>query len=330
MKTPEQIRNMEFQKSHMGGYKQSDIELFLEEMASQIEILMRQKAEAERKLQEIGKRTPDATLSAAGIQNVLVSAQKVAEKISEDAQAEAEGIIAEANLKLTEAEIKSKEIIADAEKNAVLLGQTAEKEAAKIIADAVARAEEISAEAKVSVEIEQKLYDRLKIEVSDFKKKAVAQCSSVLNLINQLPDEIPFDIDRAKEVLLTDFSDPEVLLKDAVDKRLADEAAEKQTAEITVKSVPDAMQISMDETPEEAAEEIPTVTLVAPEGPEEAEEIEEEIEEEEEPEQDEDDEEEEITVVKEKGRGHITFSIDDDDDDDDDDEPKLFFKKKRK
>lgn len=326
MKTPEQIRNMEFQKSHMGGYKQSDIELFLEEMASQIEILMRQKAEAERKLQEIGKRTPDATLSAAGIQNVLVSAQKVAEKISEDAKAEAEGIIAEANLKLTEAEIKSKEIIADAEKNAVLLGQTAEKEAAKIIADAVARAEEISAEAKVSVEIEQKLYDRLKIEVSDFKKKAVAQCSSVLNLINQLPDEIPFDIDRAKEVLLTDFNDPEALLKEAVDKRLADEAAEKQTAEITVTSVPDAMQISMDETPEEAAEEIPAVTLVAPEEPEEADQIEEEAE----PEQDEDDEEEEITVVKEKGRGHITFSIDDDDDDDDDDEPRLFFKKKRK
>ena len=33
MKTPEQIRNMEFQKSPMGGYKQSDVELFLEEMA---------------------------------------------------------------------------------------------------------------------------------------------------------------------------------------------------------------------------------------------------------------------------------------------------------
>ena len=45
MKTPEQIRNMEFQKSPMGGYKQSDVELFLEEMASEIEILMRQKAD---------------------------------------------------------------------------------------------------------------------------------------------------------------------------------------------------------------------------------------------------------------------------------------------
>ena len=46
MKTPEQIRDMEFQKSPMGGYKQSDVELFLEEVASQIEILMKQKAES--------------------------------------------------------------------------------------------------------------------------------------------------------------------------------------------------------------------------------------------------------------------------------------------
>ena len=53
MKTPEQIRDMEFQKATMGGYKQSDVELFLEEVASQIEILLRQKQEAERKLQEL-------------------------------------------------------------------------------------------------------------------------------------------------------------------------------------------------------------------------------------------------------------------------------------
>ena len=55
MKTPEQIRNMEFQKSPMGGYKQSDVELFLEEMASEIEILMRQKAEADRRLKVSGR-----------------------------------------------------------------------------------------------------------------------------------------------------------------------------------------------------------------------------------------------------------------------------------
>ncbi len=231
MKTPEQIRDMEFQKSTMGGYKQSDVELFLEEVASQIEILQRQKNEAERKLQEFSKKAPEAALSAVGIQNVLVSAQRVADQITEDAKQTAERTVAEANLKLTEADIKAREIISEAESKAVLLGETAEVEAAKILAAAVKEAETIVAEAKESVEIEQKLYDRLKIEISDFRKKASAQCSALVELINQLPGEIPFNIERSKTVLAVDFSDPEALLKAAVEERLAKEQAERQAAQ---------------------------------------------------------------------------------------------------
>ena len=122
MKTPEQIRNMEFQKSPMGGYKQSDVELFLEEMASEIEILMRQKAEADRRLKEYAAKSPDGALSTAGIQNVLISAQRVAEQITDEAKENAERIAAEAELKVTQAEIKAKDIIGDAENKARLLG----------------------------------------------------------------------------------------------------------------------------------------------------------------------------------------------------------------
>ena len=227
MKTPEQIRDMEFQKSPMGGYKQSDVELFLEEVASQIEILMKQKADSDRKLQEFSKKAPEAALSTAGLQNVLISAQRVADQITDDAKSEAERIIAEANLKLTEANLKAKEIIAEAEKNAIMLGKTAETEAAKIIAAAVEKSETTVAAAKESVELQQKLYDRLKIEISDFRKKTAAQCGSVIELINQLPGEIPFNIERAKTVLAIDFGNPEDLLNKAVDERLAKERAEK-------------------------------------------------------------------------------------------------------
>ena len=173
MKTPEQIRNMEFQKSPMGGYKQSDVELFLEEMASEIEILMRQKAEADRRLKEYAAKSPDGALSTAGIQNVLISAQRVAEQITDEAKENAERIAAEAELKVTQAEIKAKDIIGDAENKARLLGDTAEKEAAKIIAAAVEKSEQTLAAAKESTELEQKLYDRLKIEISDFRIGAV-------------------------------------------------------------------------------------------------------------------------------------------------------------
>lgn len=351
MKTPEQIRDMEFQKSTMGGYKQSDVELFLEEVASQIEILTKQKNDAERKLQEVSRKAPEAALSATGIQNVLVSAQRVADQITEEAKQSAEHIVAEANLKLTEADIKSREVIAEAEGRAVLLGETAENEAAKIIASAVTEAEKIVAEAKESVELEQKLYDRLKIEIADFRKKASAQCSALVELINQLPGEIPFNIERSKSVLSVDFSDPAELLRSAVDARLEKEhaaAEEKAQAEAAAAKASEPVAAPVAEPQPEPEKTVAPEVVAMPEAEpvvisdaEFAEEIAVEPEpavfvpQKEEPEA-----EEEIpfAVAKKaeeapaKPKSHISFGDDDDDDfdDDEDDEPRLFFHRKKK
>ncbi len=367
MKTPEQIRNMEFQKSPMGGYKQSDVELFLEEMASEIEILMRQKAEADRRLKEYAAKSPDGALSTAGIQNVLISAQRVAEQITDEAKENAERIAAEAELKVTQAEIKAKDIIGDAENKARLLGDTAEKEAAKIIAAAVEKSEQTLAAAKESTELEQKLYDRLKIEISDFRKKASAQCSSLIELINQLPSEIPFNIERAKTVLSIDFSDPEALLDKAVEERLLKEKAaaearmqaEKAEAKAESAAAPAAPSapvvpaapaapaakaepVSVPvQAPQAAKPVMPTVQEIvsAPEMAEEPAASPKTLENAAPAERaakldaflnaDKDKKEDE-----QPKKGRISFGIsdgdDDDDDDDDDDEPRLFFKRKKK
>lgn len=334
MKTPEQIRDMEFQKGPMGGYKQSDVELFLEEVASQIEILTKQKNEAERKLQEMGKHAPEAALTATGIQNVLVSAQRVADQVVEDSKAEAERIVAEANLKLAEADIKAREVISEAEAKAILLGETAETEAAKIIAAAVKEGETIVAEAKESIALEQKLYDRLKIEVSDFRKKASQQCSALVELINQLPGDIPFNMERSKQVLSVDFSNPDELLKTAVEERLAKEKAEAQAeAETPVEVVAEPV-IEQEEEPEipeepvsepiiEATEEEETQLTFDNESAVKFEVVED------------DEEEDEPFIIATQPeepavqKNHITFS-DDDFDDDEDDEPRLFFRRKKK
>lgn len=358
---------MEFQKSPMGGYKQSDVELFLEEMASEIEILMRQKAEADRRLKEYAAKSPDGALSTAGIQNVLISAQRVAEQITDEAKENAERIAAEAELKVTQAEIKAKDIIGDAENKARLLGDTAEKEAAKIIAAAVEKSEQTLAAAKESTELEQKLYDRLKIEISDFRKKASAQCSSLIELINQLPSEIPFNIERAKTVLSIDFSDPEALLDKAVEERLLKEKAaaearmqaEKAEAKAESAATPAAPSapvvpaapaapaakaepVSVPvQAPQAAKPVMPTVQEIvsAPEMAEEPAASPKTLENAAPAERaakldaflnaDKDKKEDE-----QPKKGRISFGIsdgdDDDDDDDDDDEPRLFFKRKKK
>lgn len=358
MKTPEQIRDMEFQSSPVGGYKKSDVDLFLEEIASEVEFLMRQKLEADRKLQEISKKAPEAALSSAGIQNVLVSAQRVAEQLTDDARVQAESIIADANLKLTEAGLKAQEIISEAEKNASLLGKTAEAEATKIIAEAVKKSEEIVASSKESVDLQQKLYDRLKVEVSDFKKKAVAQCAATMELLNQLPDEIPFDAERSKTVLATDFSDPAALLDNAVEESIVVEKSEVTEPDEDLKvdlfkvaaepEIKDEFKVTIDPEAELAHDDgaiLVSASPVAKEEPEEPkseagvpdedyqltfEDVAVSVSEEKTPKKVaafviEDDEEE---VVMKKGR--ISFGDDNDDDDDDDEEENLFFRKKKK
>jgi cell division initiation protein len=340
MKTPEQIRNMEFQKSAMGGYKQSDVELFLEEVASQIEILMKQKADADRKLQEFSQKAPEATLSTAGIQNVLISAQKIADQTCEDAKREAEQIVAQANLKVAEANIKAQEIIAEAESKAVLLGETAEIEAAKIIANAVAQANETKIAVTESTEIQNKLYDRLKIEVSDFKKKAIVQFAAISELINQLPDEIPFNMERAKDVLSVDFSNPQELLNNAVNAKLEKMRAEEEAAAILEEQSEAAIKIAEDL--ERAEDVAPVVVQSAVE-----ETVIEEATEEEAPVLEEEEEQlsfdevvdnateeksEEGFVVESvsANKGRISFGEEgEDDDDDDDDEPRFLFKRKK-
>lgn len=343
MKTPEQIRDMEFQKAPMGGYKQSDVELFLEEVASEIEILMKQKADAERKLQEFNKRSPEAALTAAGIQNVLISAQKVADQLTDDAKNEAEHIIADANLKLAEAKLKAGEIIADSEKTAMLLGATAEKEAARIIAEAIEKSDAIITSANESVELQQKLYDRMKIEIADFKKKAMTQFASMNELLGQLPDEIPFNIERAKAVLSTDFSNPDELLKAAVEARLTVDNKEEKSQE----DAEAAQEVKEPEVEQEVVAEAPVVAEEKP--------VSELFEETEEPQEVDDtqlaftgfapeSEENTEAVVEEKletpgfviasdeivtptRKGHISFG---EDDDDDDDEPRSFFRRKKR
>lgn len=215
MKTPEQIRDMEFQSSPMGGYKKSDVDLFLEEIAAEVESLMKQKLEADRKLQESVKNSPEAALSSAGIQNVLVNAQRVAEQLTDDARKKAEAIITDANLKLTEAGIKAQEIMSEAERNATLLGKTAEAEATKIIADAVKKAEEISAASKRNVEEQQLLFDKLKALVVEFKKDVVSKADAIKELMAELPDEAP-SLLVDTDVLSVNFSTPEEIVEAAV------------------------------------------------------------------------------------------------------------------
>jgi len=52
MLTPEDVRKVEFQKVVIGGYKQIDVDYFLDEVAGTIEALEKKNAELIKKLED--------------------------------------------------------------------------------------------------------------------------------------------------------------------------------------------------------------------------------------------------------------------------------------
>jgi cell division initiation protein len=108
---PSQIREREFSKSTMGGYKTAEVDNFLDDVAVSYEQLYKENSELLKKLrllveniedyrkkEQEGKFTPDAALTAA---------KEEADKIIADARLQAQRIVADAESQAKEIESDS-------------------------------------------------------------------------------------------------------------------------------------------------------------------------------------------------------------------------------
>ncbi|MEG1887815.1 MAG: hypothetical protein RR177_06755, partial [Oscillospiraceae bacterium] len=92
-------------------------------------------------------------------------------------------------------------ILKETEQRAIVLKETTDAQAAKILAQAVEKSESMIAAAHDSVARQQLNFDKLRTEVAAFKKNIISKYKSQIELIAQIPDEVPFDAKRASEAL---------------------------------------------------------------------------------------------------------------------------------
>lgn len=111
MLKPSQIREMEFSKSTMGGYKTSEVNSFLDDVAESYEQLYKENSELLKKLrllvdniEEYRKKEQDGELTPS---SAMADARKEADKIISEAKLEAERIIANANNRAAQADSMS-------------------------------------------------------------------------------------------------------------------------------------------------------------------------------------------------------------------------------
>ena len=204
MLTADEIRNITFSSS-MKGYKKEEVDFFLdrieadyEEIARQIKVLLDQNDELNKKLEE----SENAKNS---IQNVLLSAQKLADKIVDDAKIQAQGILAAAQNELDETKVSRIQTLNEMEKEF-------EAKKAAIAEDYNAfekgfedRKNAMLFAAKQSVSDEQAIFDRLKIETSAFRSDILLRIKAFVKAVSELPEEASMDAVRAAKAVELEF-----------------------------------------------------------------------------------------------------------------------------
>ncbi|MBQ9414011.1 MAG: DivIVA domain-containing protein [Clostridia bacterium] len=147
MYTATEIRNITFTKG-VGGYKVSEVDVFVDRCADTVEALTRDKEELNKKLTVLADKVQEYRRDEDSIRSALLSAQRLGDSVVRDSNQKAEEIIAEAQR-------KAEEIVAAAKRDA----------------------------AHYEAELE-----RLKREISDFKADILSLYKDHLSLIKAIPE----------------------------------------------------------------------------------------------------------------------------------------------
>lgn len=148
MFTSEEIRQITFEKA-MRGYRQEDVESFIDKIADQIDIMEKDKKDLEEKLYVLAEKIEQYKLDEESIKTSLISSHRLGESIIADAKEKAENIVREATIKKND-----------------------------IISSAYAEIEGSEEELK-----------KLKKEVSDFKRTVLGLYKEHIESLSQLPEE---------------------------------------------------------------------------------------------------------------------------------------------
>lgn len=200
MFTSEDIKNVTFSKSR-GGFNPEEVDVFLDKVEADYLLFEKVSKDYQAKIAELESKVKDLEKAQNSIQNVLLSAQKLADQIVDEAKEKSDDIIKNAESNITLITAKEKEIATAFEIKAKERKETLEKELEKMVSDAKLKADSITAAAKDSVERQQVLFDKLKIEIAAFKSAVTSKYKEHLNILQEIPETVPMDPKKMAEVI---------------------------------------------------------------------------------------------------------------------------------
>lgn len=223
LRTGDYIRSVKFDYA-MRGYKVTDVEMFLDEVASDVDKLIAQNRALGERLTTLMKEQEGDSVKTAepvakpvnnsdsieNVQSILVSAQRFCDQIINEANEKAASILFEANTKAKEIDEKVASVLAAFEKDIAERKTNADAEIEKMLTDAAIKSEGIITAAHDSVARQQLLFDKIKVEVSEFKKQLFDNHKQQLEILQKIPDTVPYDPEHAAKALEFQFqSEPD-------------------------------------------------------------------------------------------------------------------------
>lgn len=148
MLSAKEISTRNFEKAKLGGYKPDEVDQFLKEIALEVAQLQKDKEDADKKIDILADKVREYMKDEDALKDALLGAQRQGYKVIEDAQSNANNIIADAN-----------------EKAAQIISHT-----------------------QRLLEVEKINLANMQKEVSDFKAKLLSLYKNHLDLITAMPD----------------------------------------------------------------------------------------------------------------------------------------------
>lgn len=192
MFTSEEIRDIKFSKSGLGGYKAADVDDFRFAVAEDFEKLETTNAELVEKIKILAEHIEKLKENEESVKTCLINAQVVADKAVKEATIKSQEILDEAQEKadalVNEATQKADAIFNETKVKSEEFLTAAKEKGDAIVSEAENKAITLRNETDKKIEQQKKVYERLKAEVVNFRSESIAVCENQLQLLKNVSD----------------------------------------------------------------------------------------------------------------------------------------------
>lgn len=219
MLTPAKIKNHHFDASGRNAYKAESVDSFFEEVAESYEQMFRENGEMYKKIGLLAERLEEYRKDEDNIRNALLTAQRMAEKITNEAQEKADKLLADAEERAKTENDRVDALTNDALNKAAYQAKAiideAQQQADKMMHDATYESKAAAVSARDTMIKEEATLETMKAEVTKFKQQIMDMYNEQFALIEKLPEVVYAKIEAENEEPVEEEAPVEEVVEEA-------------------------------------------------------------------------------------------------------------------